>query len=117
MSLFMGKFVKEVNNFGHLVWRTASSAIKSTVHAICCCVDAPARAAVMNMVQFNGMFGCPWCYACGEHHDEGQRYMNVIAEELRTAKGMLRDKFAINWVFELMKKMHVGDLPNSIERD
>ncbi|XP_075732962.1 uncharacterized protein LOC142775449 [Rhipicephalus microplus] len=97
MSLFMGKFVEEVNNFGHLVWRTASSAIKSTVHAICCCVDAPARAAVMNMVQFNGMFGCPWCYACGEHHEGGQRYMNVTAEELRTAKGMLRDmKFAID---------------------
>ncbi|KAH8030493.1 hypothetical protein HPB51_007513 [Rhipicephalus microplus] len=64
MPLFMGKFVEEVNNFGRLVWRMASSAIKSTVHAIFCCVDAPARAAVMNMVQFNGMFGCPWCYAC-----------------------------------------------------
>ncbi|KAL1471170.1 hypothetical protein MTO96_023857 [Rhipicephalus appendiculatus] len=69
MSLFMGKFVEEVNNFGHLVWRAASSVIKSTVHAICCCVDAPARAAVMNMVQFNGVFGCPWCYACGDHHE------------------------------------------------
>ncbi|KAL3213626.1 hypothetical protein MRX96_007649 [Rhipicephalus microplus] len=96
ISLFMGKFVEEVNNFGHLVWRTASSGIKSTVHAICCCVDVPARAAVMNMVQFNGMFGCPWCYACGTHH-EGQRYMSVIAEELRTAKDMLRDmKFDID---------------------
>ncbi|KAL1465903.1 hypothetical protein MTO96_043056, partial [Rhipicephalus appendiculatus] len=69
MSLFMGKFVEEVNNFGHLIWRTASSVIKSTIHAVCCCVDAPARAAVMTMVQFNGLFGCPWCYACGEHHE------------------------------------------------
>ncbi|KAL3191229.1 hypothetical protein MRX96_018797 [Rhipicephalus microplus] len=49
MSLFMGKFVEEVNNFGHLVWRMASLAIKSTVLAICCCVDAPARATVMNI--------------------------------------------------------------------
>ncbi|KAL1443531.1 hypothetical protein MTO96_045974 [Rhipicephalus appendiculatus] len=96
MSLFMGKFVEEVNNFGHLIWRTACSVMKSTIHAVCCCVDAPARAAVMTMVQFNGLFGCPWCYACGEHHEGGQRYMNVAADELRTPKGMLRDmKFAI----------------------
>ncbi|KAL3189159.1 hypothetical protein MRX96_003294 [Rhipicephalus microplus] len=48
------------------------------------------------MVQFNGLFGCPWCYACGEHHEGGQRYMNVVADELRTPKGMMRDmKFAI----------------------
>ncbi|KAL1476357.1 hypothetical protein MTO96_036563 [Rhipicephalus appendiculatus] len=53
----MGKFVQEVNNFGHLIWKTASSVIKSTIHAVCCCVDAPVRAAVMTMVQFNGLFG------------------------------------------------------------
>ncbi|KAH6930649.1 hypothetical protein HPB50_016163 [Hyalomma asiaticum] len=96
MSLFMGKFVEEVNNFGHLIWRVGSSVMKSAVHAICCCVDAPARAAVMNMVQFNGMFGCPWCYACAEHLEGGQRYMSVVADEQRTPNGMLRDmKFAI----------------------
>ncbi|KAH7955276.1 hypothetical protein HPB52_000080 [Rhipicephalus sanguineus] len=96
MSLFMGKFVEEVNNFGHVIWRTACSVIKSTIHAICCCVDAPARAAVMSMVQFNGLFGCPWCYACGEHHERGQRYMNVVADEQRTPESVLRDmKFAI----------------------
>ncbi|XP_075750139.1 uncharacterized protein LOC142814769 [Rhipicephalus microplus] len=106
MSLFMGKFVEEVNNFGHLIWNTASSVIRSTIHAVCCCVDAPARAAVNSMVQFNGLFGCPWCYACGEHHEGRQRYTNVVADELRTPKGMMRDmKFAIE----------VGELVNGLK--
>ncbi|KAL1436747.1 hypothetical protein MTO96_049390 [Rhipicephalus appendiculatus] len=69
MSLFMAKFVKEMNQCGNIVWKHATTVVRSAIHAICCCVDAPARAAVGNMVQFNGLFGCPWCYSCAEHHE------------------------------------------------
>ncbi|XP_077491319.1 uncharacterized protein LOC144101951 [Amblyomma americanum] len=31
----------------------------------CCCVDAPARAAVLNIKQFNGYYGCSYCHHKG----------------------------------------------------
>ncbi|KAL3225379.1 hypothetical protein MRX96_025810 [Rhipicephalus microplus] len=46
MSLFMGKFVEEVNNFGHLVWRTASSAINSMA-----CLAAPGATLVESIIK------------------------------------------------------------------
>lgn len=38
-------------------------------HVLCVSVDAPARAAVQNMVTFNGYFGCTWCLIRGEHRE------------------------------------------------
>ncbi|KAH9359742.1 hypothetical protein HPB48_021301 [Haemaphysalis longicornis] len=35
------------------------------VFCICCCADAPARAAMQNVKQFNGFYGCSWCYHPG----------------------------------------------------
>ncbi|KAL1447832.1 hypothetical protein MTO96_044210 [Rhipicephalus appendiculatus] len=96
MSLFMAKFVEEMNQCGNIVWKHATTVVRSAIHAICCCVDAPARAAVGNMVQFNGLFGCPWCYSCAEHHEGAQRYMLSTVGDLRNSEDMRRDmKFAI----------------------
>ncbi|KAL1470607.1 hypothetical protein MTO96_004558 [Rhipicephalus appendiculatus] len=66
MLQFMSKFVDELNAFGHIIWKHAETVMRSSLYAIFCCVDAPARASVCNMVQFNGLFGCPWCYSCAE---------------------------------------------------
>ncbi|KAH7943724.1 hypothetical protein HPB52_010750 [Rhipicephalus sanguineus] len=68
MSLFMAKFVDELNQCGGIMRKHATTVVRSAIHAICCCVDAPARAAV-GSIQFNGLFGCPWCYTCAEHHE------------------------------------------------
>lgn len=67
MSLFMTKFVEEVTSLGLLTWEHNSTVLSSKVHALCCCVDAPARAEVRHHVQYNGYFGCTWCLASGEH--------------------------------------------------
>ncbi|KAL3189040.1 hypothetical protein MRX96_003186 [Rhipicephalus microplus] len=50
------------------------------IYAICVCVDAPARAAVGNQVQFNGFCGCPWCLACEESQEVRilHRYVDLI---------------------------------------
>ncbi|KAH7943726.1 hypothetical protein HPB52_010752 [Rhipicephalus sanguineus] len=46
MSLFMAKFVDELNQCGGIMWKHATTVVRSAIHAICCCVDAPARAAM-----------------------------------------------------------------------
>lgn len=65
MRLFLTAFVKEINSIDSVVWRSGGEIIKSSVFAISCCVDAPARAAILNMKCFNGYFGCPWCFERG----------------------------------------------------
>lgn len=77
MLLFLGKFVEAMRSVGQLVWRYGTTTLQTRVYAICICVDAPARAAVGNHVQFNGFFGCPWCLSCAKTEDG-----EYIAEQL-----------------------------------
>lgn len=59
--LFMKTFVEAFNNIGTIQWTHSGEKISSRVSAMCCCVDSPARASLLNMKQFNGYFGCSWC--------------------------------------------------------
>ncbi|KAG0436799.1 hypothetical protein HPB47_017753 [Ixodes persulcatus] len=91
MSLFMTKFVEEVTSLGSLTWEHDSTVLSSKVHALCCCVDAPARAEVRHHVQYNGYFGCSWCLASGEHQEGSLRYRGKTPDEERTPEGVRRD--------------------------
>ncbi|XP_029838026.2 uncharacterized protein LOC115321885 [Ixodes scapularis] len=42
--------------------------VNMRVFAVVCSVDAVARSAVKNCKQFNGFFGCGWCYHPGGSH-------------------------------------------------
>ncbi|XP_075534224.1 uncharacterized protein LOC142568027 [Dermacentor variabilis] len=63
MGLLMGSFVQEVEDLmqGGITWTDGTKSISSKVHPFSCCADAPARAIMQNMRQFNGHFGCSWC--------------------------------------------------------
>ncbi|KAG0444718.1 hypothetical protein HPB47_013467 [Ixodes persulcatus] len=91
MGLFMTKFVEEVTSLDTVTWKNDSTVMTSKVHALCCCVDAPARAEVRNHTHFNGYFGCPWCLASGEHMGGSLRYRGTVPDEERTPEGVLRD--------------------------
>lgn len=67
MSMFLSKFVNEVQDMGPLTWQHDSGTTTSQIFPLCCSVDSPARATVHNQVQFNGYFGCHWCLARGEY--------------------------------------------------
>lgn len=54
-------FVKEVLEMSTVKWRVDERELQSSVKVVCCCMDAPARAAVLNAKQFNGYFGCSFC--------------------------------------------------------
>ncbi|KAH7938992.1 hypothetical protein HPB52_004109 [Rhipicephalus sanguineus] len=92
MAVFMGKFVKAFQLIGEIVWQHGVMDLVSNVYLACVCVDAPARAAVGNQTQFNGLFGCPWCLACGTLEDGRRLYINPdIPAPERTTAGVRRD--------------------------
>ncbi|XP_075735380.1 uncharacterized protein LOC142776150 [Rhipicephalus microplus] len=53
MLVFLEKFVESLCRTGELIWKYSSTVIHSKIYTICVGVDAPARAAVGNQVQFN----------------------------------------------------------------
>ncbi|XP_072140998.1 uncharacterized protein [Dermacentor andersoni] len=91
MHLFMKQFVEEVNSIGKLVWSHAGRTIESAVHVIVCCVDSPARAAILNRKQYNGYFGCSWCLEQGITIDGTMKYpFNSQNAPDRTHSGVLK---------------------------
>lgn len=61
MVTFLNQIVEEINSIGTIAWESDGHQMESRVQVICCCVDAPARAAVFNMKQYYGYYGCTWC--------------------------------------------------------
>ncbi|KAH6946775.1 hypothetical protein HPB50_015240 [Hyalomma asiaticum] len=91
MRLFLEKFLDSMHKTGELVWKCSSAVVRSKITTICVCVDAPARAAVGNRLQFNGFFGCPWCLACGESEEGRLLYLHTQPCVERTSAGVRRD--------------------------
>lgn len=90
MDVFIAQFVSEINSIGTPVWSHAGKTVRSAVHAVACCVDSPARAAILNSKQFNGYFGCSWCLQRGQVIDGALKYpfSNQVAD--RTHSGVLK---------------------------
>ncbi|KAH6920885.1 hypothetical protein HPB50_028127 [Hyalomma asiaticum] len=63
----------------------------SPVFCICCCADSPARAAMQHMVQFNGYYGCSWCYHPGVNVDGTVKYCLTTPFPDRTDEEALQD--------------------------
>lgn len=67
MFLFLNAFVEQFNAIETILWKCfqTGQTLSTKIYMVCCIADAPARAAVMNRKQFNGYYGCPWCYQRG----------------------------------------------------
>lgn len=88
MFLFLKAFVNQLSSMGCITWRCyrTGQALSSKVYAVCCIADAPARASVLNHMQFNGYYGCPWCYQRGT-----LKYPFTENARERTHRGVLHD--------------------------
>ncbi|XP_071570621.1 uncharacterized protein [Temnothorax nylanderi] len=69
MNTFLRPFVNEANSLARdgVQWNLNNEIITSKVYPICCCVDSVARPCILNMIRFNGFYGCNFC----EHPTEG----------------------------------------------
>ncbi|XP_064462710.1 uncharacterized protein LOC135373439 [Ornithodoros turicata] len=91
MSVFLAKFVEEVNQMGPLLWEQDGHHYTSRMVVVCCAVGAPARAAVLNMKQHNGYSSCTWCLITCEYVDNCVRYISSHPVEDRTSALVVRD--------------------------
>ncbi|XP_040070090.1 uncharacterized protein LOC120842931, partial [Ixodes scapularis] len=62
------------------------------VYCISCVADAPARAAMQNVMQFNGYFGCSWCLHPGVNINGYVKYtVSGGVRQDRSERGMIQD--------------------------
>ncbi|XP_075742920.1 uncharacterized protein LOC142796363 [Rhipicephalus microplus] len=74
MAPFLELFIENISKVGAIKWDCNGLKLSSKVSVVCCCVDAPARAAVLNMKQFNGYYGCSFCHHKGVYISGSLKY-------------------------------------------
>jgi len=94
MNLFMKPFVGEANSLS----TNGVSYIRNGQKESCrffplgCIVDSIARPMLLNIIQFNGYFGCSFCYHPGNLVSDQIRYpCSETIYSLRTDESMLKD--------------------------
>nr|XP_054775430.1 uncharacterized protein LOC129283847 [Lytechinus pictus] len=94
MEIFLQEFATEANKLAEegIFWMNEGSRIHSKLFGLCCCADAPARAAMQNTMKFNGYFGCGLCYHPGKIVDRVIKYpFDVCDYNDRTDSEVLED--------------------------
>lgn len=69
MTTLLKPFTDEMKTLGSegFKWcKEGGKSICSTVYACVCSADSVARCILQNIKQFNGEYGCNWCYNPGE---------------------------------------------------
>lgn len=94
MNIFLQQFVSEAQKLATqgVNWKNGEDLVNSKLYGISCNVDAPARAAMQNTVQFNGYMGCGLCYHPGVSIERTIKYpFNVGDYNDRSDDEMLLD--------------------------
>lgn len=55
-------------------WKYNNNTITSRFMVLLCSVDSVARSMILRMTQFNGAFGCTFCYQNGSTHGDSMKY-------------------------------------------
>lgn len=76
MNIFLQPFVKLTNELSTVgfILRLPNNGVANVKFPVCCCVDSVARAAILNMKQFNGRYGCTFCEHPTERVNNQQKY-------------------------------------------
>ncbi|XP_049272712.1 uncharacterized protein LOC125758954 [Rhipicephalus sanguineus] len=89
MTLLLNTFVEQMDGLSTngITWKAGNETVHSKVYCFSCRADAPARAAMQHLTQFNGYYGCGRCLHPGAAVDGTVKYpVDTIAPD-RTAEG------------------------------
>ncbi|XP_011685304.1 PREDICTED: uncharacterized protein LOC105448453 [Wasmannia auropunctata] len=78
MNLFMKSFVRQCEILGDsgIKWKNvAGESWNFIIKPLLSCVDSVARPVLQNRFQFNGYYGCSWCYSPGKFEENTMRYL------------------------------------------
>ena len=94
MNTFLQPLVQELNNLSTqgVEWKRNEENVVSKLIPLCCCVDSPCRCSMLNMKQYNGLYGCTFCYYPTENVSGTRKYPlseNIPAQ--RTHNNIMND--------------------------
>uniref|UniRef100_A0ABD2WA97 Transposase domain-containing protein n=1 Tax=Trichogramma kaykai TaxID=54128 RepID=A0ABD2WA97_9HYME len=88
MTIFLDKMVELINSIN--ISCTINNEEKNIkIYILTCCVDAVARAPIQGIKQFNGNYGCNWCYHPGITHGVKRFPILEHAPKLREHQEMI----------------------------
>lgn len=91
-----GKYTCTYLHVGVIVHVPEKDPFRITAHVICCCVDLPAKALVLNCIQYNGAYGCGYCEQPGEStRTSGGGTVRTFPYEVHNKKSELRTALSV----------------------
>ncbi|KAM7304274.1 uncharacterized protein ISCGN_014174 [Ixodes scapularis] len=94
MTLLLQAFAAQMKTLAQegITWSAGGSTLNSKVYCVSCVADAPARAAMQNVMQYNGYYGCSWCLHPGVCINGCVKYpVSAGVMDDRTELGMVAD--------------------------
>ncbi|XP_018373627.1 PREDICTED: uncharacterized protein LOC108767945, partial [Trachymyrmex cornetzi] len=89
MNAFLKEFVVQAKHLQLHGVRIGTEIFR--FYPFCCTVDSVARPIIQNRIQFNGYYGCSWCYTQGKYSHKAIRYPLTKEDELRCHSSHLQD--------------------------
>lgn len=77
MNLYMKVFIDQLRDLmqkGVTIKMSNNEEITFVLKPLCGSVDSVARPIIQNRLQFNGHYGCSWCYHFGKYENGAMRY-------------------------------------------
>lgn len=76
MNSYLHPLINELNTLSSegIEWQKNGKTIISKIVPLCCCVDSPCRCSLLSMKQYNGLYGCTFCYHPTENVDGYRKY-------------------------------------------
>lgn len=95
MNIYLSVFIEQIKKLmkdGLTIVTENGTVLTYYIKIFCFPVDSVARPVMQNRLQFNGAFGCSWCYHQGNSIARSKRYVLMKDDPaLRTHKEYLND--------------------------
>lgn len=86
VDLFLTPIVEELNSLADspITWKDSNQEdVSATFHLVAVIADAPMRAYLRNVRQFNHKHGCDWCRIEATSHRKARLYKNLPIEQIQ----------------------------------
>ena len=113
MNNFLQSIIQELNEIATdgIQWKMNDEVITSKIIPLCCSVDSVCRCAILNMKQYNGFYGCTFCYHPTENVEGLRKYpISQKVYPLRTHTDIIQKMTATRSINEETGKIDIKEI-------